>query len=192
MKSYSFKQKQSGFSLFMVMIIMLVLALLVVITSQSSSTEMRISTNDADRKFALSLAENGLRDGENFIGSIPTNIDNNNQTFTFNADCTNGLCLPAEAVHLEASTKGYALKGENDPIRSTPAWKREFNKKSVFDTTGRYRTGSQGNNVRYIIEFLGERPDGSRINRYFRVTSRAQGENPNTVVTLQIHVEMLN
>ena len=59
-----FKSVQKGFSLFFVMILMLVIAFIVIMTSQSSLTEMRSSTNEADRKFALSLAENGLRKGE--------------------------------------------------------------------------------------------------------------------------------
>lgn len=186
----SFKQKQSGFSLFMVMIIMLIIAVLVVVTSQSASTEMRISTNEADRKFALSLAENGLRDAENLIGGMPREIKNG-KSFDFTVDCNNGFCTPSEEVNILPSTTGYKVEttGNN---RNIPAWKREFNGQSVFDTTGRFKVGSHGNNVRYIIEFLGERTDGSRTKRYFRVTSRAKGENPNTTVTLQIHVEMFS
>ena len=51
------RYNQGGFSLFIVMVIMLVIALLVIATSQSSNTEMRMSTNEADRKYAVSLAE---------------------------------------------------------------------------------------------------------------------------------------
>ena len=54
------RYNQGGFSLFIVMVIMLVIALLVIATSQSSNTEMRMSTNEADRKYAVSLAEQGL------------------------------------------------------------------------------------------------------------------------------------
>lgn len=183
-------KNQQGFSLFMVMIIMLVIALLVVVTSQSSTTEMRISTNEADRKYALSLAENGLRDAENFIGSMPRTVSSGG-SFNFTVDCQQGLCTPSEDVHVLASTTGYKVNtsGSN---RSTHAWKREFNQQSVFDVSGRYRTSTAGDKVRYIVEFLGERSEGSRVKRYFRITSRAKGENPNTTVTLQIHVEMFN
>ncbi|SSY80976.1 pilus assembly PilX family protein [Alysiella crassa] len=186
------KQQQSGFSLFMVMIIMLVIALLVVVTSQSSSTEMRISTNDADRKFAMSLAENGLREAENVIGLFPEAIRANNRTFTFTVDCNNGLCTPAEDAQILPGTVGYEIQtaGSN---RGTVAWKRTFNNQSVFDARG--RAGSSGayrDNIRYIIEFLGERQSPPKVERHFRVTVRAKGQNENTVVILQSHVEMTN
>lgn len=185
------KQKQSGFSLFMVMIIMLVIALLVVVTSQSSSTEMRISTNDADRKFAMSLAENGLREAENVISTFPE-AARSGQVFNFSVNCNNGLCTPAEDVQVLPSTTSYTLNttGSN---RSTVAWKRTFNNQSVFDARGRAGVGgTYANNVRYIIEFLGERQSGSKVERHFRVTVRAKGQNENTVVMLQSHVEMTN
>lgn len=187
------KQQQSGFSLFMVMIIMLVIALLVVVTSQSSSTEMRISTNDADRKFAMSLAENGLREAENVIGSFPEAIRlNSSRKFTFTVDCNNGLCTPAEDAQILPGTVGYEIQttGSN---RGTVAWKRTFNNQSVFDAKGRAGTGgTYKDNIRYIIEFLGERQSGSKVERHFRVTVRAKGQNENTVVILQSHVEMTN
>lgn len=62
--------RQKGFSLFIVMIIMLVIALLVIVTNQSASTEARMSANDADRKYAMTMAESGLRDAETYILSF--------------------------------------------------------------------------------------------------------------------------
>ena len=50
-------ERQQGYALFIVLMMMVVIALLVVTATQSYNTEQRISTNDADRKFATTLAE---------------------------------------------------------------------------------------------------------------------------------------
>ena len=54
-------KKQQGFTLYMVLILMAVIAILVLAGSQLLNTEMRLSTNDADRKYAFGLAEDALR-----------------------------------------------------------------------------------------------------------------------------------
>lgn len=59
--------KAKGYTLFIVLIMMLVIAIVVIASMQSTNTEMRISSNEADRKFALSLAEQALRSGESRI-----------------------------------------------------------------------------------------------------------------------------
>ena len=61
--------RQQGYALFIVLMMMVVIALLVVTATQSYNTEQRISTNDADRKLATTLAEAALREGEksNFL-----------------------------------------------------------------------------------------------------------------------------
>ena len=189
------KNQQQGFSLFMVMIIMLVIALLVVVASQSASTEMRVSTNEADRKFAMSLAETGLRNAEDTIRQM-TSEDNKDIDKLFRYDCNTGNCAPVEEVHWESgsSTSHYKISGTKSTV---VAWKRTFSGKSVFDNNGAtsYPLNDSGDQksgtVRYIIEFLGERNDNSTgaLGRYFRVTARAKGENPNTTVTLQSYVE---
>ena len=83
-------RKQEGFSLFMVMILVLVIALLVMVTAQSSNTEMRMSTNEADRKFAVSLADEGLREAENVL--LEKVSDGKSSIFTYK--CDNGYCAP--------------------------------------------------------------------------------------------------
>ena len=65
---------QKGFALFIVLMIMIVIALLVVTATQSYNTEQRISTNDADHKFATTLAEAALREGENHIYEIEDHL----------------------------------------------------------------------------------------------------------------------
>jgi len=50
-----------------------------------------------------------------------------------------------------------------------------------------------GTDTRYVIEYLGNKTDAKLGNvDYFRVTSRAHGNNKDTVVTLQTYLELLN
>ena len=50
-----------GFSLPIVMIMMVVLAILVLAATQLFNTESRLSSNDADRKMTMQVAEAALR-----------------------------------------------------------------------------------------------------------------------------------
>ncbi len=80
--------KQKGYTLFIVLIMMLVIAIVVIASMQSTNTEMRISSNEADRKFALSLAEQALRSGESRI------LEVGNAEFDKQAasnSCSNGI-----------------------------------------------------------------------------------------------------
>lgn len=178
-------KRQQGFSLFIVMIIMLVIALLVIVTNQSSSTEMRVSANEADRKYALTIAESGLRDAENrilgFLG-LPAGTPT---TFTYN--CTQGFCAPAEPVNIPTGTASpFQITGARN---TTPAWKRSFQNTNVLENQQTSFAGRDGN-VRYIIEYLGQNSSTTGVNYRFRVTARAKGQNPNTIVTLQTTVEL--
>ena len=56
-----------GFSLPIVMIMMVVLAILVLAATQLFNTESRLSSNDADRKMTMQVAEAALRQGEQAI-----------------------------------------------------------------------------------------------------------------------------
>mgnify|MGYP001015904821 FL=1 len=197
-----FKNVQKGFSLFFVMILMLVIAFIVIMTSQSSLTEMRSSTNEADRKFALSLAENGLREGE---FAIKAAFDAKPTATTFTADCKNGWCLPAK--------DSYSSTQSNEPFKfdataapDIPAWERcaantsqqasSCVGKTVLDAgcdaSARCKKSNNGKTY-YIVEYLGSRMDNVKAQQIdnFRVTSRARGNNDDTVVTLQSYVELI-
>lgn len=202
-----FKSIQKGFSLFFVMILMLVIAFIVIMTSQSSLTEMRSSTNEADRKFALSLAENGLREGE-FAIKAAFDARPTVKTFTtFTADCKNGWCLPAK--------DSYSSNQSNNPFKfdtataapDIPAWERcaanpisdkpeSCPGKTVLDAgcdTKKRCMESKDGKTYYIVEYLGSRMDNVKAEQIdnFRVTSRARGNNDDTVVTLQSYVELI-
>ncbi|MDO4640199.1 MAG: pilus assembly protein [Neisseria sp.] len=179
-------KKQQGFSLFMVLVMMLVIAFLVIAATQSYNTEMRISSNDADRKSAFSLAEAALRQGESEIGKFSNE--------TFSANCTDGLCVQSEqetkseitaagnSLNLQLEACGAGCKGIN-------AWERS----GVFQTVGKeYKVPDNlsAKPARYIIEALGSNTESDgTIRVIYRVTARAWGENPNTTVTLQSYVE---
>lgn len=192
-----FKTKQQGFSLFMVMILMLVIALLVMVSVQSSTTEMRMSTNEADRKFAVSLAENGLREAEGEIRRLAQGVDGE---IRFRANCQNGYCAAADDG-VNNSMDGAYFKLDKTTNSTVPAWERCTNSTNRCDvgstvldngcdTSNRCITTNDGK-VHYIIEYLGNRNLSDDLaTDYFRVTSRARGNNQDTIVTLQTHVEL--
>lgn len=188
-------KKQQGFSLFMVLVMMLVIAFLVVAATQSYNTEMRISSNDADRKSAFALAETALREGEIAIGDF-------SGTINFTADCKEGLCASAgqKAQKIETAEITLDIQDCTATECKVNAWEREgSDKKKYIEEEGRKEEHSRRYEVsrdvsdkdaRYIIESMGKTTasDGSaRV--IYRVTSRAWGKNPNTVVTLQSYVE---
>lgn len=174
---------QKGFALFIVLMIMIVIALLVVTATQSYNTEQRISTNDADHKFATTLAEAALREGENHIYEI----EDGKKPFT--DDCAEGLC---KAANVTAGT--YTIASGTITVSGSSkdeAWIREDNKKETkyIDINGiKYPGVNSGakKDARYIIEYLSTNSTDNRT--IYRVTAKAWGENENTVVILQSYV----
>ncbi len=170
---------QQGFALFIVLMMMVVIALLVVAATQSYNTEQRISSNDADRKFAMTLSEAALRQGENAIFEL--DFENNPVAFTTN--CDNGLCA-ALGSSSPASQSNITVSLEDN--ESTPAWERNCDDGLCIDTKGiEYSANGAAQNPRYILEFIKIDNDGAA---YFRVTSKAWGRNANTVVMTQSYV----
>lgn len=192
----SLRHKQHGYSLFLVLIIMLVIALIVIVTIQSASTETRLSTNEADRKFALSKAEGGLRAAEiNIIQMVETYAGNSGALVTFDSACTNGFCSPTDGTFTSNPAASKPFQIASPSTSNIPAWERcAAGLSGNCDTINNVleKGGINfGNQARYIIEYLGIRtmPDNSTRD-YFRITSRAHGNNEDTVVTLQTHVEL--
>ena len=108
-----------GFSLPVVMIMMLVLAIMVLAATQLFNTESRLSSNDADRKMTMQIAEATLRQGEQAI--VDQNLIDLNKKAQFNSNCNNGLCQPSRSQQavweggsdslLEKNGKEYAVDG---------------------------------------------------------------------------------
>ena len=151
-----------GFSLPIVMIMMLVLAIMVLAATQLFNTESRLSSNDADRKMTMQVAEAALRQGEQAI--VDQDLVGLDKKAQFTSGCNNGLCLPS-------------LSGE-------AVW--EGGSKSLLEDKGKeYVTDTEVHQKpRYVIEWISD--DSEQI--VYRVTARAWGENANTVVTLQSYV----
>lgn len=151
-----------GFSLPIVMIMMLVLAIMVLAATQLFNTESRLSSNDADRKMTMQVAEAALRQGEQAI--VDQGLVGLDKKAQFTSGCNNGLCLPSQS--------GEAV------------W--EGGSKSLLEKKGKeYVTDTEVHQKpRYVIEWISD--DSERI--VYRVTARAWGENANTVVTLQSYV----
>ena len=186
-------ERQQGYALFIVLMMMVVIALLVVTATQSYNTEQRISTNDADRKLATTLAEAALREGENQI------FDIEGKKTTFTKDCKNGLCSTPEVIY-----DGNFEKPENDKPEGD-AWNRilpeciekdekdEKKKKKpqkCIDVNGKKYSLGENSSIkkspRYIIEYLGTNSADKRT--IYRVTAKAWGKNDNPQVVLQSYV----
>ena len=151
-----------GFSLPVVMIMMLVLAIMVLAATQLFNTESRLSSNDADRKMTMQIAEATLRQGEQAI--VDQDLVGLDKKAQFTSNCNNGLCLPSRSQQAvwEGGSKSLL---------------EEKGKEYVTDTAVHQKP-------RYVIEWISD--DSEQI--VYRVTARAWGENANTVVTLQSYV----
>lgn len=161
------KSAQQGFSLFIVLMVMIVVAFLVVSVTQSYNTEQRISTNDADHKYAAALAETALRAGESKIAEKIAEKELAESDFKEN--CEDALCT----------------------VGTKPAWERATcgdNNRSSCIENGKVPDSATGtrNPPRYIIEYISTQNNGSVI---YRVTAKAWGKNANTSVTLQSYVQ---
>ena len=155
-----------GFSLPIVMIMMLVLAIMVLAATQVFNTESRLSSNDADRKMTMQVAEATLRQGEQAI--VDQDLVGLDKKAQFISGCSNeGLCLPSQS--------GQAV------------WEGGSN--SLLEQKGKKYTAPKQDTVvykdpQYVIEWISD--DSEQI--VYRVTARAWGENAYTVVTLQSYV----
>ena len=177
---------QRGFSLLIVLIVMIIIAFLAVAATQTYNTELRISSNDADRKMAMATAEAALRQGESDIATFTNKA--------FNETCTDGLCSQAGQANNTPPVKtneGILTIGQDSS--NINAWTRtSCNDTSCLETNGRtYTATGSARPARYIIEYISNTPDLNGNTLLFRVTARAWGQNANTVVTVQSYVESI-
>ena len=181
------RREQGGFALFIVLIMMIVIAFLVVAATQSYNTEMRIGSNDADRKMAMATAEAALRQGE---GDISTLKDP-----TFASNCAGGLCAaaadkaptPNTIKDTPQGTVTVTVEGDG---RTIAAWERQCGTTSAscLENSGRtFAVPGAAKAPRYIIEFINH--TAATNTSIYRVTARAWGKNANTVVTVQSYVQ---
>lgn len=176
--------RQQGAALITGLIFMVVLTLMAVTAARMAGLEERMSGNMRDRSLAVQAAELALRDAEQDIRSSGrvSGITN------FVSACTNGLCY-----------NGIQGNANGTDWNITPAWSTVDmtaapDSVAFGDNTGAADPGTPGADLiaqlsaspRYIIEGIKKTPPGSgQPVYYYRITVRAQGANPNTVVWLQ-------
>ena len=180
------RREQGGFALFIVLIMMIVIAFLVVAATQSYNTEMRIGSNDADRKMAMATAEAALRQGESDISTL--------KDPTFASNCAGGLCAAAASAapspnpikDTPQGTITVTIAGKDSAIA---AWERtSCTNGSCLENSGRtFAVPGAAKAPRYIIEFINH--TAATNTSIYRVTARAWGKNANTVVTVQSYVQ---
>lgn len=172
--------RQNGAALITGLIFLVVLTMIGITAARMSTLEERMSGNMRDRAVAMQAAELALRDAERDVGNLVPASDRSISGITdFTADCglatgtvvDDGLCYSGPGV---ATTviNGNAFAG----TISTTAY---------GDYTGAPDIAGLSAQPRYAIEGIRKTPPGSGDVYYYRITVRAQGVNPNTVVWLQ-------
>jgi len=161
--------RQRGVALLTGLIFMVILTLLGITAARMAGLEERMSGNMRDRSLAMQAAEMALRDAEQDIKNSGRVVGLTN----FVAACTNGLCYNG--------TAGYG----------TPIWTTVSMTAAPSVEYGANTPAAPGDidgvsaAPRYLIEGIRKTPPGGGEDFYYRVTVRAQGANPNTVVWLQ-------
>jgi type IV pilus assembly protein PilX len=177
----SLGRHQRGAALLTGLIFMVILTLLGITAARMAGLEERMSGNMRDRSIAMQAAEMALRDAERDIRG-PTAGSTRSPAISgisnFVAACTNGLCYNGP----NGNANGVDWK-------VTPIWTLVSMTAAPSVT---YGTNTPAANIAglsaqpsYLIEGIRKTPPGGAEEFYYRITVRAQGANPNTVVWLQ-------
>ena len=176
--------KQVGAAFVTGLIFLMVLSLLGITVAKMATIEERMSGNMRDRMIAMQAAEMALRYAEQHIRdndsttNTPKAIDGVEE---FDATCTAGLCYYGAGVAAPAVSASTTY--------CTPTCPISYVESNVFRTNGvAYTAPTLPNGVpapTYIIEGIQKTPPGSGLRYYYRITVRAQGLKPGTVVWLQ-------
>lgn len=180
----SFSRPQQGVALITGLIFMVVLTLIAITAARMAGLEERMSGNMRDRSMAMQAAEMTLRDAErDILGGVGISrafpIAGNSLT-PFSATCLNGLCYNGPYG------KGPIASPTAQDWNVTPVWTLVSMTGAPSVAYGTY-TGATLTGLsslpRYIIEAIYKDAGGGAF--FYRITVRAQGVNPNTVVWLQ-------
>lgn len=174
---------QHGAALITGLIFLIVLTMMGITAARMSGLEERMAGNLRDRALAMQAAELALRDAERDI----LNSGRVSGITNFVAACTNGLCIrrgaqPAftlNTIDFPAFTAGgvnYAALSADMTAAPSVA---------LGGITGATAVPLVSGQPRYLIEGIRKTPPGSGETYLYRITVRAQGMNPNTVVWLQ-------
>jgi type IV pilus assembly protein PilX len=175
--------RQRGAALLTGLIFLVILTLLGITAARMAGLEERMSGNMRDRALAMQAAEMALRDAEqDIIGVGNTRAQPINGLTNFVAACTNGLCY-----------NGPSGNANGTNWTATPIWTLVSMTAAPSVAYAAYTSGAAPINgvsaaPRYIIEgmmkYCWKQCEASPSPGY-RITVRAQGANPNTVVWLQ-------
>ncbi len=186
--NYPSPYKQQG-AVFVTSVVFLVVITLLGVTAMKTATlEERMAGNLRDRNLALQFAEMGLRYAEQHIRdndpatNVPTPIEG---VTGFDQACTGGLCYYGGGVDAPVVQANLAWEAN-----CTPDCPIIYTGGTVFNTNGiPYTAPDLPAGIpppTYIIEGIRKSPSGiGDFVHYYRVTVRAQGAQPGTVVWLQ-------
>jgi type IV pilus assembly protein PilX len=175
------QSRQSGAALITGLIFLVVLTMIGITAARMSTLEERMSGNMRDRSIAMQVAERALRDAEQDISGPAAGSTRSppiSGVSNFVAACTAGLCY--NGANGNANGVDWTL---------TPVW-------TLVSMTAApsiaYGANTPATNIaglsaqpRYLVEGIRKTPPGGSLEFYYRITVRAQGVNPNTVVWLQ-------
>lgn len=178
--------RQRGLSLVTTLVLMLATLGLGVAVMSVGAMEERLIANTKDRDLALEAAEAALRDGEQ---DIATNVSSST---AFSDTCANGLCTPP------SQRDGAGALGSS-PVDDSALgfdWSIDANVRTYGQYTGAAAFPGVSQQPRYVIEkfsylgtpagesvVIGAEPTAPGVG--YRITARAVGARPETVVVLQ-------
>jgi type IV pilus assembly protein PilX len=178
--------RERGISLVTTLVLMLATLGLGVAVMGVNAMEERMIANTKDRDLALQAAEAALRDAEQ---DVATNIS---PATAFSDGCTNGLCTPPS----QRDALGALASVPVDDPRLGFDWTVDANVRRYGQYTGAAAFPSVTAQARYVIEkfsflgtpagesvVLGAEPTAPGVG--YRITARAVGARPETVVVLQ-------
>ena len=172
---------QSGAALITGLIFLVVLTMIGITAARMSTLEERMSGNMRDRSIAMQSAERALRDAEQDI-SGPAAGSTRNPAISgisdFVAACTAGLCYNG------ANGNANGVDWNVTPVWTLVSMTAAPSIAYGVNTPAADIAGLSAQ-PRYIIEGIRRMPPGGGEVFYYRITVRAQGVNPNTVVWLQ-------
>lgn len=192
-------RRQRGAALLTGLIFMVILTLLGITAARMAGLEERMSGNMRDRSLAMQAAEMALRDAERDIRGVGTTprvppidgigsfMDTCNLDGTLNTD-DDGLCdrrgtAPTTYTNSTITFSPFVWNGVNYPALALDMTAAPSVQYGAF--TGAGAIGGLSAQPRYLIEGIKKTPAGFPEGFYYRITVRAQGANPNTVVWLQ-------
>jgi type IV pilus assembly protein PilX len=175
------KQHQAGAALITGLIFLVLLTMIGVTAARMSTLEERMSGNMRDREIAMQAADMALRDAErDIMNSVPASARGISGITGFVTDCgasttgsttDDGLCYNGPAGY------GTAIWTTANMTAAPSVAYGAF--------TGATAIANLSAQPRYLVEGIRRTPPGGGDTFYYRITVRAQGANPNTVVWLQ-------